>query len=206
MLTVALAVAATHVGCHAAGHTYEPTRSYVPRPPTESDGDGSPDGTQRCGAETGERVALPRPRALLLGSLFLRRVFAAVASRFRPDILLHHVGGFLRVLSETLRIRRAISERGSTVEEPSGPLSRPRGPEVGQIRTRAPRRVRLPADLEWPVECATRFSPGAGQRERAGVDGASQALLEVQEGGARGRRQPPSVETLCADPPDGNIF
>ncbi|CAL8401254.1 unnamed protein product [Arctogadus glacialis] len=50
------------------------------------------------------------------------------------------------------------------------------------------------------------FSPGAGQRERAGVDGASQALLEVQEGGAGTEAAPqrgdPSVQTRRT----GNIF
>ena len=48
----------------------------------------------------------------------------------------------------------------SIPSQPSGPLSRPRGPGVGQIRTRGPRRVRLPADLEWPVEYATRCVEG----------------------------------------------
>ena len=54
-----------------------------------------------------------------------------------------------------------------------------------------------PTPASRPLPGPRSFSPAAGQRERAGVDGASQALLEVQEGGAGTEVAPQRGDPLC---------
>ena len=54
-----------------------------------------------------------------------------------------------------------------------------------------------PTPASRPLPGPRSFSPAAGQRERAGVDGASQALLEVQEGGAGTEAAPQRGDPLC---------